>query len=187
MRRAQRALCVRCGALLARPALFGRDAGLAFALAGLILLLPALWLPFATVSRVGPPRATTVLDGAWALWEHGMPFLAGWVALCGAAFPALLLLVLCGAWWAVRRRTRGPGARALLAASHALQAWAMPEVLVLAVLVAFVRIDAVADVSLESGFWCYAALSVALVIAWRSLLLEPHTHTLDASPVDVAN
>jgi paraquat-inducible protein A len=160
----QRARCVRCGAAIAAPSLLGRQAAPAFAVAGAVLIVPAVLLPFATVSRIGAPRATVVFDGALALWHHGMPWLAGWVALCGTVVPALLLLALVVTSWPARNSVSPAGS----ATVRALQTWAMPEVQVLAVLVAFVRIEMLADVALGPGFWCYAAMSVALVIAWRT-------------------
>ncbi len=180
LRRGHRALCTRCGTTLARPALLGPASGIAFAVTGLVLLVPAVLLPFATVSRIGPPRPTVVLDGAKALWEHDMPWLAGWVALCGTLVPAVLLVSLVVACWAAWRGQSGAFAQAMHSVTQALEAWAMPEVYVLAVMVAFVRVESVADVDLGPGFWCYAAMSVALVLAWRSLILEPHPRRMAA-------
>jgi paraquat-inducible protein A len=167
----QRARCVRCGAAIAAPGLLGRQAAPAFAVAGALLIVPAVLLPFATVSRIGPPRATVVFDGALALWQHGMPWMAGWVALCGTIVPALLLLALVATSWSTRRGAKPRSGGAGPTAVRVLQTWAMPEVQVLAVLVAFVRIEQLADVELGPGFWCYAAMSVALVIAWRTRVM----------------
>jgi paraquat-inducible protein A len=171
--RAQRALCIRCGTTLARPAALGRDAGLAFATTGVFLFVPALVLPFATVSRVGAPRSLMLLDGARALWQHGMPWLASWVAFCGTLVPAVLLVALIGSCWAKTRPNPGLIARGATTLAHALDAWSMPEVHVLAVLVAFVRIEQIAEVQLGAGFWCYTAMALMIVLAGRSLDLDP--------------
>jgi paraquat-inducible protein A len=169
--RRRRALCIRCGATLARRSLLGPEAATAFAATGAILLIPSLLLPFATVSRVGPSRATSLLEGAGALWDHDMPALAGWVILCGLLAPALLLLGLLGAMInGDSSRSETSGWSKLV---HTIEAWSMPEVYVLSVLVALVRVHVLADVAIGAGFWCYAAMSVLLMMAWRNFTLEP--------------
>src|SRR5690606_11995473 len=141
--RGTRLLCTRCGITLARRSLLGPQAPLAFTFTALLLAIPALLLPFATVEKIGAPRSTRVIDGAVALWDHGLPVLGTTVALCGLLVPLALGITLL-AGLAVRRHA----ARTLAAQRivHALDAWAMPEVHVLAVLVSFVRIEALADV-----------------------------------------
>src|SRR5690606_18619503 len=81
--RGTRLLCTRCGITLARRSWLGPQAPFAFAITAVLLAPPALLLPFATVAKIGAPRSTRVIDGAAALWDHGLPLLAGWVALCG--------------------------------------------------------------------------------------------------------
>jgi len=168
--RGTRLLCTRCGITLARRSLLGPQAPLAFTFTALLLAIPALLLPFATVEKIGAPRSTRVIDGAVALWDHGLPVLGTTVALCGLLVPLALGITLL-AGLAVRRHA----ARTLAAQRivHALDAWAMPEVHVLAVLVSFVRIEALADVEVGPGFWCYTAMAVALVLASRGFRLEP--------------
>src|SRR5690606_24479106 len=122
----------RCAISCARASLLGPQAPLAFTFTALLLAIPALLLPFATVEKIGAPRSTRVIDGAVALWDHGLPVLGTTVALCGLLVPLALGITLL-AGLAVRRHA----ARTLAAQRivHALDAWAMPEVHVLAVLV----------------------------------------------------
>lgn len=167
----ERAVCVRCGSLLLKRGRLGPHTSLAFAVTGVLLAFPAFLLPFITVAKFGHTRVNLLYSGAVALWEDGMRLLAVWVFTCGALAPALLfalLALLVGARRDVRPATR---ARALRAA-HALEHWAMPEVLVLAVLVALIKLGTLVNVFIGPGFWCYAALSVALLVAWRSFEFE---------------
>lgn len=173
----ERATCARCGALLAQRGRFGPHAPLAFAVTGVLLAVPAVTLPFITVAKFGNAQVSLVYTGAVALWEEGMRLLAVWVFICGTLAPLLLfalLFLMIGA-----RRDLGPAARRrLVRAAHALEHWAMPEVLVLAVLVALIKLGSLVNVHIGPAFWCYAAMSVVLVLAWRSFeyeAMEPGT------------
>jgi paraquat-inducible protein A len=168
----QRAACVRCGGMLARRGRLGPDAPLAFGLAGLFLALPALFLPFVTVAQFGSARISLVNTGAVALWDGGMRMLAIWTVVCGTLAPLLLFATLATSF-AWRKGFPPPHRRRLHRMAHALEHWAMPEVHVLAVLVAVTKLGALVDVSIGPGFWCYAAMSVALLMAWRSFEYEP--------------
>jgi paraquat-inducible protein A len=55
-----------------------------------------------------------------------------------------------------------------------LEHWAIPEVQVLAVLVAYMKLGSVVNVSFGPGFWCYGAMALSLLAAQHSLVLEPN-------------
>lgn len=155
------AQCVRCSSTLAaRSRWGGTQASAALALTGLVFAAPAALLPFITVEKLGNARSGDFLTSVSALAAHGMPALAVWVLLCGGLVPLLLLTVLVFA--------RGPFSRPANAVGEALATWAMPEVFVLAVLVALTRLGSIVDVELDAGFWCYVVMSCAALLAWRA-------------------
>lgn len=171
LRHRQRALCVRCGTVLATRS-SGRAAALAFGLAGLLLAPPAVLLPFVIVHKFGAQQVTWLFSGVGEMWNQGMHWLGLWVIVCGIVAPTLLLGTL------LMLLARGPDSswlaqRPFWRAVRALEKWAMPEVQVLAVLVAFTKLGSVVDVSLGGGFWCYAAMSLSFLFAWRSFELDP--------------
>ncbi len=174
----QRATCVRCGTLLCARGRLGPHAPAAFALAGLLLAWPALSLPFITVAKFGNFRPTWLHTGAEGLWNGGMPVLGTWVLTCGILAP-LLLLGLLAALLAGDTRGAPDLHRQLLRLARSLAHWAMPEVHLLAVLVAMIKLGALVDVFIGAGFWCYAAMSLMLVLAWRSFGFEPSVSTTD--------
>lgn len=168
LRPGERALCCRCGALLGKRSRWGRDAALAFTLAGLAFSLPALVLPFVTASKLGSERVAHLFTGSYALWDGDMRLLALWVTLCGALAPVILLGTLAALLIPPKFRQPIPREHLLWRFAYALEHWAMPEVQVLAMLVAFTKLGALVNVTFGSGFWFYGAMSVATLLAWRS-------------------
>ncbi len=170
-----KARCVRCGAILAERWRSGPDTALAFALAGLVLSVPAVLLPFVTAGKWGAQHTSRLFTGVAALWTGGRPSLAGLVALCGALVPAAYLATLASVHLLARRRR--PSAGALGPAARVLREWAFPEVQVLAVLVAVMKLGSLVNVEVRSGFWCYCGAALCLLIAQRGHHLElsaPH-------------
>lgn len=167
-----RAHCVRCGTVLASRSRFGPDVATAFTVTGLILALPAMLLPFITASKLGRTRPGLLFTGVEGLWDHHMPLLAIWVCLCGAVVPLALLATLAGLLVPERLGRPPLQSRLLWSAARALGHWAMPEVQVLAVLVALMKLGTLINVTIGAGFWCYAAMSCALLFAWHNFELS---------------
>lgn len=170
LRPLERARCVRCGTTLAQGGLFRRDATLGFALTGLILGLGAVTLPFIAAEKFGNARTTTLFAGVGQTWVMPMYFIAFWVLLCGAVLPLLLLAGLVAERLAPPRRRETWWCRLAAGVIPAVDHWAIPEVQVLAILVAMIRLGSVINVHLLAGFYFYAGMAVAQLLAWRSHL-----------------
>ncbi len=151
----------------------GRQAALAFALAGLILAIPAALLPFVTLGKFGRERTTILTDSFQGFWAHGFESLGIWVLLCGVLAPIGLLTLLV----AVLSTDRHPALqnlnRQLRRWAHGVEYWAMPEVQVLGVMVAFFKLGDVVQVFVGPGLWCYGAMSLFTLLAWRRFNLQP--------------
>jgi paraquat-inducible protein A len=156
---------VRCGSPIARETNW--PSVLAWTIAGLILAVPAAFLPVVHLARFGITRDSQLLTGAIALWNDGMASGAVLVMLCGIVAPVTLLLSLAVLLIPLVRGTGAPRARHLLRLLRGLALWSIPEVYVLAVLVAFIKLDALVPAEPAPGLWCQAGMSFALLVAWR--------------------
>ena len=173
LRAGERALCVRCGKTLAKGSIWGPHASLAFSATALVFAVPAVLLPFVTLSKFGNVRSSRLFDATAGLWNAGMRPLAAVVLFCGAVAPLLLMALLLAG-----RLIEDGGSKTQVRWTkivHLLQHWAMPEVQMLAVLVAFLKLGSLVTVEVGPGLWCYAAMSFAMLVAWRSFELDPPT------------
>jgi paraquat-inducible protein A len=161
------ARCTRCDGVLAMG-FRGGDIPLVFCVTGLVLALPAFFLPFISAGKLGAERMSTLLTGVGALWDNGMRAIALLILLCGALLPVFLLATLAvlqappgvAAWFASRD--------ILARTARMLELGAIPEVQVLAVLVALTKLGSQVNVTIGPAFWCYCAMSFCLLIAQRS-------------------
>jgi paraquat-inducible protein A len=150
----------------------GEDGALAFAVTGVLFAVPAALLPFAEISKFQATHASYLFSGVRALWSADMRLVAVWVFLCGILVPLLLLGTLAGLLLPARLGWRRPAPELLWRAARACEQWAMPEVHVLAVLVAVAKLGSLVHVHPGPGLWCYAAMAGCLMVAWRSCELH---------------
>jgi paraquat-inducible protein A len=109
-----------------------------------------------------------------------MKFLAVWVLLCGTLAPLFLLGTLTALLLSRKIDGAAEPPSTLWRAAHALEHWSMPEVYVLAVLVALTKLGTLVNVTVETGFWCYGAMTLMTLAAWRSFQFgQPHPVAAD--------
>lgn len=171
---------MRCHSVLSRGVRAGPDLALVFSITGLTLVLPAALLPFVSANSLGDERTSLLFTGVGALWDGGMRSLAILVFLFGGLFPLTLLATVAGL------RLRSRLGRFLLPVARALEHWAIPEVQVLAVLVAIMKLGSVIDLRIGPGFWCYCAMALSLLIAVHSFQFNPATPPPAAGGQDAA-
>ena len=151
----------------------GRHAALAFAMTGLFFAIPALFLPFVTLGKFGRERTTVLTDSFQGFWAHGFESLGMWVLLCGVIAPFGLLALLVATLLTDRKPSlRNLNVR-LRSWVRGVEYWAMPEVQVLGVMVAFFKLGDVVQVFVGPGLWCYGAASLFTLLAWRRFNLQP--------------
>lgn len=131
----------------------------------MILLLTSLQLPFVTAAKFGQGNEGRMLSGVISLWGQGHGLLAALVAFCGLVAPLALLA-------AVAIAAVAPQSAGLHRFIRGLEPWSMPEVRMLAIVVAFVKLSAVVEAAPAAGLWCYGAAAACALAATRSLPLR---------------
>ena len=157
-----KAHCARCGHVLARHIADPRDVPLALTVAAAIIFAIANGAHLMSLEAVGRSASTTIVGGAWEMWQQGEQLTGALVMFCAVLAPAgyllFMLTLLLGA-----RRTPAPWwVGEMLRWAHHLQIWSMLEVMMLGILVALIKISQLASVGAGIGMYAVFALIVLI-------------------------
>ena len=162
--------CARCGSFLAAGARGSLQATAAFAIAALVLYVPANIYPILRMHFYGAYSESTVWDGVVSLAQHDQWFVAAIVFVASIAIPLVKLVVLLylvitttlhrRRW--LRERTR------IYRFVDVIGPWAMLDVFLLAVLVALVKLGALATILPGPGLIAFACVVVFTMLASAS-------------------
>lgn len=174
------AICPTCANWMERTSGRSVTAGLACALATLILLFPANLLPLMTVSVLGMSRQGEIASGVLSLWDGKWVLVAGLVATSVVVLPfvrfGLLTIVLAYIWLRRHRSWLGRAFRW----SVRLDQWAMPDVFLIGFAIGYSRIAADLTVSIDAGGLCL--LAAALLSMLSRAILDRRTVWRAISP-----
>ena len=163
--------CRRCGSELERTRLVGTGAAAAMALATFVLLIPANLLPLYRVELLAGSRASHVTSGVHLFWAQHWPLPAIAMLVFVLILPLLRFSLLALTLGAVRfgfsAHRWGPSFRV----AQTLGVWAMPEVMLLGIYVAYGRLAALFDLKVGEGALFMAAATLGALLT-RALIDE---------------
>ncbi|MCL4742133.1 MAG: paraquat-inducible protein A [Phycisphaerales bacterium] len=170
--RGYRARCPRCAATV-RHARHPRSNARAasFALAALLLYPAALSLPVMQVQRLGHAHEATIWSGVVSLLAEGQTAIGLVVLFCSVVAPLAKLaatFALCAGDALLQRRHRATAYRLV----EFLGRWGMVDVLLVAVLVAAVKLGDWVTVQAGPGVAAFGAVVVLSLLASASF--DPH-------------
>jgi paraquat-inducible protein A len=162
--------CHRCDRLLARRAGVGFGVPLACAVARLIILPPAVFLPLlsSTIKNLVFQESRLVSSVPVIYSEVWFPFAFGFFFFA-FLFPwlrALFQVIVLGA--ILRGKTLWQRGR-MFRWSEELRTWSMTDVVAIAGAIAYFRASIPADVEIRAGAWCYLTVAALVVIGDRTL------------------
>ena len=162
--------CPRCGATLhhRQPHALARSA--AFALAGLIMLVPANVLPVISTNLMGQARTDTIWSSVVALHEDGLWGIALIVFVASIVVPLLKLAGLALLLQAVHTgaSSHRHGLTRLYGFVKFIGRWSMLDVFLVAFLTGAVQFGLMASVRPEPGVIAFAAAVVLTIFATES-------------------
>jgi paraquat-inducible protein A len=178
--------CPRCGTTLHRRHPHALQRSTAFALAGLIMLVPANVLPVLSSNLLGEARTDTIFSGVVSLYRDGLWGIALIVFTASIVVPLLKLVSLAFLIYAARGgpSPRRRGLTRLYAFVKFIGRWSMLDVFLVAFLSGAVQFGAIARVHPEPGVIAFAAAVVLTIFAtetFDSRLLWEHEPTDNSS------
>lgn len=166
--------CICCGSKLFRNPVNGIEKPLALIIATAIFFIVANLYPVMSINIAGIERSATLTDSAMIFIELGSPELAVLVWVPSVLIPGFIIFGLLYVLLSIRFDLDLPGARRILVWGGRLQPWVMMDVFLLGVLVALVKLVALASVMLGPGFYAF----VALIFTYAATAASVELHTL---------
>jgi len=166
----RRAECARCGATVYEGPRGSLHLTGAFALAALILYIPANIYPIRGMHIYGNYHENTVWEGVTSLARHNQWFVALIVFLASMVIPVFklsgLLFLVVSTWLQVGRRLRTR--TRIYKFIDVIGPWAMLDVFLLAVLVSLVKLGDIATVTPGPGLIAFTCMVVLNMLATES-------------------
>ncbi len=159
------ASCPRCSATLRRCRPRWSSRVLALALTSLVLYLVAVLAPFLSVDIVGQQRQTTMLSLPLAFIRQGAWELGIIVTVTAIVAPLAKILVMLYVLVGLRAENPPRNLPLIFKWYHRIGPWAMVEVFLLGVFVAFTRLSSIATVSTGVALYAVGALMLTMVAA----------------------
>ncbi len=160
----QKAYCIRCNYLLAAHRPHAQDTIFAFSLTALLFLTLASLFPFLGFSARGQEQNVTLIDSVAILLAEDFTALAFVVFATIIAVPALFLFGVIYVSAALMLGRELPGTRRMLRGVLLLLPWSMAEIFLIGILVSFIKIVSLADVTLGLSFWSYALFTLCMIV-----------------------
>ncbi len=157
LKAAQQLRCPRCHHGISAGHDSPLDTVIALCITAVFTLVIACNYPFISFSAQGQSRAVTLVQTASELYSFGFPVLAFLVFSFILLLPFLYLLLLLSVLVPIKLNIRRSSPVLVGKLISWLLPWAMSEVFLIGVLVALIKVVAMAEISLGVSFWAYVA------------------------------
>jgi paraquat-inducible protein B len=178
--------CVRCGTVLRlHDSEADNSPAAAVALAACVLFLPAITLPFLRIEQFGHVAEKSLLAGVHSMFSGGAWFVGTVVLLFSVILPPTKLVALLTLSYVPQLLGRPRRAVFVYRAVEHLGRWGMLDVLLVAVLVAFVKLGDIVQFAPQPGLFVFGGFVLLSLLA--SVLFNPYYLWSDYSMVESAD
>jgi paraquat-inducible protein A len=160
-----RAVCLRCDAVLRHTRRDPLLLPLALNISALILFLLGATMTLMSVSTAGQQRVAGLATGPEALNDYGLWEISVVVLITTVAAPLARVLCIVAVLLGLRLHRPPMELRSLFAWVEHLRPWAMIEIYLLGLFVAYVRLSGMAVVDIGPAIYALGALMVVTVLA----------------------
>lgn len=160
----QKAYCPRCNFLLAANRPHALQMVFVFAICGLGFLLLSTAFPFLGFTASGQERTVTLMQSITVLVSEDLPSLAAIIFTSIVLIPGAFLAGAIYVSTALKMERMFPGSVTVLRWVLMLMPWSMAEIFLIGILVSFVKIVTIADVSFGTSFWAYVLFTVCMTV-----------------------
>jgi paraquat-inducible protein A len=150
--------CPRCNTLLYQKKVDSITKILAISISGLLVYIPAIFMPLLTLEAMGIPQKGSIFDAFLTFYHQGYYFVAVLVFLTSIFFPLLKLSLLFSIALQLKLRWYSRSLPFLFRTSHLLDEWGMPDVYLIALFVTIIKIESMASIEYGVGFFCFLFL-----------------------------
>lgn len=165
-------VCPRCNCTLRKPVADPINRGLALSLTSLTLMVPAFFMPIMTFDMLGLDTVDTMVKGVAHLFQSGFWWMALLVLFCSILAPMLesvLVLMIC----LLARSNQYGGLMVILLKSQSrIRKWAMLEVYMLGILVAYIKMIDSGQVHMGIGMICFSGMLLSTTL--NAVMFDTH-------------
>ncbi|MCW5700179.1 MAG: paraquat-inducible protein A [Rhodospirillales bacterium] len=167
------AKCPRCNGTLFGKNAHGLELPVSLNFAALFLFVIANTFPFITFEMEGLEQPSILISGVIEFYGKGLWQLAGLVLIVTILIPLIKIVGTLYVLGPLHLGFRPPFAIRVFRFIEVLRPWAMMEVYLLGVIVAYVKLKDMA--TLELGVGVFAFVVLIMLVTWADSTLESHT------------
>lgn len=154
--------CPKCDTQLYRGKFFLLHTNLMLALSGLLFFIPTLFLPFLTIRLINVNFSSTLVSGAFALFNEGYTMLGILIFVCSSVFPLLLFVSVIGAHWGLKQQDFKIFKYSLMTYQK-VKHWWMLDVFLLSIAVSAFKLREYSTVTPEIGLVCIVLAQIIAI------------------------
>lgn len=163
------ASCIACGATLYHERRESTERTLGLSFAALLLFAIANILPFMTLKLEGQEQPSTIMSGVVGLYESGLWPLASLVFAAAILMPLMKLMTMIYVLLPLHFHRRPPAMARVFRLVETIHPWAMMEVFLLGVMVAYVKLADLATIELGIALFAFVGVIILMIAADRAL------------------